>query len=223
MSWYKKDIEEAAKVEGGGNYLSESGIYDIEIIAAFVDTNDSGARTINLYVDYNGQDQTLYGAIRLDNNDGTRNFQAGLLDKLMTVANLDDLSAPEEGTLPIGKEGADRDVAVLTDLCDVSAKIHLQMEYKIYQGKMQERKVIKAFFTPEGASAEEILNETEAGKRLATIIEKGYDKNITYKDGATEENVAQWIASGRKDGVTAASGSESSSSAPRSKPKFGRK
>lgn len=222
MAFFKVDTTAASKQEGG-NHINTSGIYDVTIKNIIVDINDKGARSLNLYVDNAGTPQVLFGAIKLDNNDGTPNFQAALFSKLCVVAGVEDVSDPEEATLPIGKDKADKDVAVLPDFVDIDVKMRVQMEYSIvpegYQkaGQISEKKVIKAFYTAEGASANEILNETEVGVNLEKDMK--YADNVTYKDGLTAESVAAWIAGGRQG--TVAGSSAPKTAAP--KPTFGKK
>lgn len=209
MAFFKVDTTAAAKQEGG-NFINQSGIYDVTIKNVIVDINDKGARSLNLFVSNNGTDQVLYSAIKLDNNDGTPNFQAALFSKLCVVCGIEDIADPEEATLPIGKAGAAKDVAVLPDFVDLDVKMRVQMEYSVIpegyakSGQISEKKVIKGFYTATGASAEEILNETEAGVKLAK--DEVYAENVTYKDGLTEETVQAWISSGRGADAPATAG-----------------
>lgn len=220
MAFFKANVAEAAKASTGGNYISKSGVYDVTIKAITVDVNDKGARTLGFYVSHNDQDQMLYGALRLDNNDGSPSFQASAFNKLCIIAGLEDVSDPEEATLPIGKEGADKDVAVLPDFTDLDVKMWIQFEYSIVPdgyakaGEISEKRLIKGFYAPDGTSADEIINETESGVRFAK--DSKYHENTSYKDGLTEESVQAWIAAGRKG-----SPAPSKSAAP--KPSFGKK
>ncbi len=217
MAFFKVSVEEAAKASTGGNYINQSGVYDVAIKAIIVDYNDKGARTLNFYVDHNGQEQVIYGALRLDNNDGTPSFQAAQFNKLCVIAGLDVVSEPEEATLPIGKEGADKDVAVLPDFQDLDVKLWIQQEYSVYEGSIKEKKLIKGFYAPNGASADEIINETEIGARFAK--DEKYHTNTSYKDNLTEEVVQKWISEGRKEGTMG-----KTTTAPKAsfgKPKFG--
>lgn len=201
MGFFKVNTEEASKVEGGGsNYVTQSGIYDIVLKALIVDVNDKGARTLNPYFSVNDQDQVIYGGIRLDNNDGSANFQANVFNKLCVVCGLEDIEDPVEATLPIGKGGIDKDVAVLPDFEEIPLKMRVQMEYSVYNGQIQEKKVIKTFYREDGAEASEILNESEVGVKLEK--DQAYASNVTYKDDLTAEVVAEWIANGRTGGAT---------------------
>ena len=213
MSFFKTDLVSASKQEGG-NFINTSGIYDVIIKAIIVDTNDKGARSLNFYVDNNGTEQVIYGGIRLDNNDGSANFQANTFNKLCVIAGLDSVENPVEATLPIGPKGAAKDVAVLPDFEEFECKMRVQMEYSVptqgaNAGKIRESKNIKAFYRTDGASSDEIINETEVGVKLAK--DTVYADNITYKesskgagDAPTPEEVTAWIAAGRGASATPA-------------------
>jgi len=226
-SFFKVDLTAASKSEGGSNTINKSGIYDVTLKNIIVDINDKGARTLNLFVDNNGTAQVMYGAIRLDNNDGSANFQAGLFSKLAVVCGIEDISDPEEAELPIGKGGIAKEVAILPDFQDIELKMRVQMEYSIVPegyakaGQISEKKVIKAFYTDSGASAEEILNETEAGVKLAKDM--AYAENVTYKDGLTEEAITAWVAGGRDSGTASAPATKAAPKASFGKPSFGKK
>jgi len=91
------------------------------------------------------------------------------------------------------------------------------MEYTKFNNKIQERKVIKGFYRlSDGASAEEIVNETEAGLQMEK--DQKYVNNITYKDGLTPEDIATWIAGGRQN-----AGGSAAPKAAAKKPSFGKK
>lgn len=214
MSFFQVNREQAAKQEGG-NHINSSGIYDITVLAPIVSTNDKGARTIDFYVDHNGTDQVIYGGLRLENNDGSANFSAAIFNKFCVIADVDDISAPEEAELPIGKEKAMKEVNVLADLADIECKIRIQMEYSKYQGEIKEKKVIKGFYRADGASSQEIINETEVGVNLGK--DEAYADNVTYKDGLTEEDIVAWVAAGRTGGASAGG------STPAPKPSFSKK
>ena len=184
----KKD---AASVSDGGSYINQSGIYDVTLKIVSVDVGDNGSTALNFNVDYQGSDQTFYG-LRLTNNDGSENFGAKVFNKLCVVAGVDAVSDPEVQEHKLGKDQTPTDLAVLTDFTDLPVKVRIQYEYSKYQGKIQEKKVIKAFYREDGASASEILNETPVGVQLAKDL--NYASNITYKDGLTAEDVAAWKA-----------------------------
>ena len=53
------------------------------------------------------------------------------------------------------------------------------------------------------SSAEEIIAGEKQGERLAKVEEK-YASNISYKDGVTPEQVAEWVKGGRVKGTASA-------------------
>lgn len=213
----KKDLEQSS----ASNYLNASGCYPINIIAPFASASRNGSVSVDMYIDHKEQKQVIYGNLRITNNDGTTNaIGSKIFNQLMIIADVDDVSEPIDATLPIGKSGADTDVGVLEDLADIDVILRLQMEYSVYNGSIQEKKVIKGFFRAEDmASAEEIVNETEAGVQYAK--EEKYFTNITFKDGLDAEAIEAWIAAKRPKGT--AGGSAGGGAAATKKPSFGKK
>ena len=223
MSFFKKSVKAEDLKEGGNsNYINQSGLYDVNIIVPFLG-GTSKSPVVELFIEYNDQKQPLYGNMRITNNDGSENFGAKVFNKLLVIADVEEVADPIDATLPIGKDGADKDVAVFEDLSDINVKVHVQMEYSVYNGSIQEKKIIKNFYREDGASAEEIVNETEVGVSLAKS--EKYFNNVTYKDGLTAEQVTEWISAGRpKDTAGSSPASAGASKKPSfSKKKFGSK
>ena len=184
--------KEAIQETGGSSYISKSGVYDVVIKFASIDVSKNGAESINFNIDYNGNSQTIYGPYVTSKDGDTLEIGAKLINKLAIIAGMgdgDDFEVEEE-THNVGKDNKPQDFNVITNFSELPVKIQLQEEYKKYEGEIRKAMVIKGFFREDGASAEEIINETEIGKRLATILEKYADK-VTYKD-VTEEEVAAW-------------------------------
>lgn len=218
MSFFKASkSKEDLKQSSGSAYLNTSGCYPVNIIAPFASVSKGGSTSVDLFVEHEGQKQVIYGNLRVTNNDGSPNaIGAKTFNQLMIVADVEEVGEPVDAELPIGKNGADTDVGVLEDLADVDCILRIQMEYSSYNGNIQEKKVIRGFFRAgDNASAEEIVNETEAGVQYEKEVK--YFDNITYKDGLDADAIAVWVAAGRPKG-TAGSGGE----APK-KPAFGKK
>lgn len=186
---------DATSINDGGSYISKSGIYDVTLKVVSVKVNEHNARSLDFNVDYNGSTQVFYG-LKLDNNDGSENFEAKIFNKLCVIAGLDTVSDPEVQEHKLGKDQTPTDLAVLTDFTDLPVKIRVQFEYSIWNGKIQEKRLIKAFYREDGASASEIINKTEIGVQLAKDMK--YAENVTYKDGLTAEAVAEWKANKAK-------------------------
>lgn len=224
MAFMKVQKEVVEKVGGDSNYITTSGLYDVTLKAVTVDVNDNGARTLGLFIEHNGQAQMLYGALPLDLYDASKEIESNVatLQRLAVIANIENISDPEEVELPIGKAGAMKDVAVLPDFEDLECKIFIKLAYsKSKDGKVYENRTLVNVFRADGASADEIVNETEVGVRLAK--QEKYFTDIKYKD-ITKEEVDAWIAGGR-NGTVSTTGATSSAPKPSfgKKPAFGKK
>jgi hypothetical protein len=194
----KKD---QSSIQDGGNYINKSGIYPVTIKTVSVVVNNKGARSLNFNVDYKGSNEVFYG-LKLDNNDGSENFEAKIFNKLVVIAGLDVVSDPEIQEHLLGKDRIPTDLAVLTDFTDLPVKIRVQFEYSKYNGEIKERRLIKAFYREDGASAAEIINGTQPGVQLSKDM--AYAENVTYRDGLTAEEVAAWKAAKKSGGATPA-------------------
>lgn len=197
MAFMKVDLSEENIKDytgDGSNYLNESGMYEITIKSAIVDTSAKGAESITLWFDHKGQEQPLFQAIRLTNNDGGDNIGKDLFHKLCGIIGMEngyDIPDPVKRNVPMGKKGADKECSVLEDFDDFPIHIRLQMEYGMYNGEIQERKNIRNVFRFEDkASASEIANASDFGKQYE--IELEYANKVTYKDGLTEEDIVEW-------------------------------
>jgi hypothetical protein len=218
--------EEAVKEESSGNYINSSGMYDVILEAMWVDTNDKGARTIGLLVTYNDTIQPIYSAFRLDNNDGSPNFEQRMFNKFLICCGVESLNEPEMADLPIGKGKADKEVPVFTDseLHGVEVTLRIAMEYGKYNGNITEKKKVKGVYRiSDKATASEIVNGAEAGKQYEK--DTAYAQKDIYRDNLTEAEVTEWVNAGRpKDGGGNTSGSTSFNfGANKPKPKFGKK
>ena len=202
----KVNTSSAAIAESSGaSYIASSGIYDVVIKFASVDVSKNGAEQVNFNIDYNGNSQTIYGPWVTNKAGEPVEIGMKLINKLAIIAGLgmgDELSIDQE-THNVGKDNKPKDFAVITDFSDVAVKIRLQEEYSVNPNtkEIQKALVPKAFFRADGASAEEISNDTEIGKRLALETEK-YASNVTYRDNLTEADVTAWKES-KKSGTSA--------------------
>ena len=198
MAFFTAKVDQQS-IKDGGNYISASGIYDVTIKTVSVKVNDKGARSLDFNVDYMGSSAVFWG-LKLDNNDGSANFEANIFNKLVIIAGLDAVSDPEIQEHKLGKDQVPTDLSVLTDFTDLPVKMRIQLEYSKYNGQIKERRLIKAFYREDGAAASEIVNGTQPGVQLAK--DEAYADNITYKDGLLPEDVTAWKAA-KKSGGTA--------------------
>lgn len=211
--------KEAISETSGGNYISKSGVYDATIKFASLDVSKNGAESINFNLDYNGNEQTIYGPYITDKEGNTLDIGAKLINKLAVIIGMEegDTYEVEEETHAVGKDKKPQEFSVITNFSDQPIKVHLQEEYSISKGgandgQIRKSMVIKNFFREDGASAEEIVNGTEVGKRLASTLEK-YASNVTYKDDLTPEMVEEWKK------AKASEGSKPATPAPKATPK----
>ena len=222
---FMKVNKEVVEKAGGSAFIGASNIYEVTLNAVTVDINEKGARTVGLYVNVGGTDQMLYGALPLDLYDNSQELDNNVacLQRLAVIAGLEDIEDPEEATLPIGKGGADKDVMVLPGFEDVECKIWMKQEfYKSAAGKIGENRLLKDVFTMENASADEIINETEAGVKYTKREQYFTDtKYGTQKAPLTEQEVQDWVDAGRPDTSGSGGGSKPASSRP--KASFGKR
>jgi hypothetical protein len=217
--------KEALQETSGGSYISQSGIYDVTVKFASVDVSKGGAESINFNLDYNGNSQTIYGPYVTDKAGNTLEIGAKLINKLAVINGMgdgDDFEIEEE-THAVGKDNKEQEFAVITNFTDLPLKIRLQEEYSRNPktSEITKKMIIKNFFREDGASAEEIVNGGEIGKRLETEQAK-YASNVTYADSSkgagdapTPEEVAEWKAA-------KAAGAASATPKPKAKPAAGK-
>lgn len=208
MGFFKVDTSEenVRDYSGEGSaYINKSGIYDVVIKAVIVEKTQNGSEFLNLWIEHQGQEQPIFQAMRLTNNDGSPNLGAKLFTKLCVILGADngqEIADPVSRMIPIGKGGEEKECMVLEDFDDMPVKMRVQMEYSIYDGKIQQSKTIRNFYRyTDNATASEIINNSEEkGKQYASDEE--YADKVTYKDGLTEEEVQAWLKerrSGKKD------------------------
>lgn len=198
--------EQVRDFSGSSNYLNKSGMYEVIIKDLIVDVTQNNSQHINMFLEYNGQEQIIFQAMRLTNNDGSPNVVGcALFNKLNVICGAGDgaeVSDPVEKTLPIGKGGEMKECYVLEQFSDTPIILRLQMEYSLYDGKIQERKAIRNFFrVTDKATASEIVNNSDT-KGAQYAKEEEIAEVTTYKDGLTEEAVQNWIKGGRNNNVT---------------------
>ena len=195
MKFKVNTAADAVQETNGSSYIASSGIYPVEIAFASIDVSKGGAESVNFNLNYNGNSQTIYGPYVTDKQGSTLEIGAKLINKLAIIAGMtdgDDFEVEQESHT-VGKDNKEVEFAVITNFSELPIQIHLQEEYSINPTKneIQKRLVVKNFFREDGASAEEIVNGSDIGKRIEITREK-YASNITYKDDLTPEAVQEW-------------------------------
>lgn len=192
----KTDEENVKDYSGdGGKWINKSGMYDIVLKAVTVNSSAKGSEYLNLWLEYQGQEQTVYLAMRITNTDGSPNLGQKLFNKLCIVSGATegaDIGDPVSRMIPMGKGGEEVECMVLEEFDNVPITMRVQMEYSMYNGEVQESKSVRNFFRFEDkATASEIVNNSDdKGKQFA--IEQEQADRITYRDGLTEEDIAEW-------------------------------
>lgn len=212
--------EDVAKASGGASFIGTSGIYDVTVQAVTVDQNEHGAVSLGFYVDLgNDNKQMLYGALPMATYDNSKVLEGNqkTFGTLCTIAGVDLETnfEPIEASLPIGKAGAAKDVAIFEEFEDVEVKMWIKQDY--YRKKdrsIGESRTVKGFFrTEDNASGDEIINESEAGVRYEK--QSKYFTDVGYKD-VTEDEVQEMIDA-RKSGGSAPKKPAPATTAKRSK------
>ena len=225
MSFFKSSKRAEDVKQGGSSHINASGFYPVTILAPVVSVGAKGSTSVDFFLESNGQKQIIYGNLRTTNNNDAEGNEvpnkigAKIFNQLMIIGDLDELDDPVEVDLPIGPKESMKTVAAIEEMADMEAIMRIQMEYGIYKGNITEKKVIKAFFRADKASAEEIVNESDIG--TAYEKEMKYKDNVTYKDEITPEQVTAWIAAKRPKGTGGAG--DTSTQTSKAKPGFGEK
>lgn len=206
MSFFNTSVKAEDLAEQDGNFLNKSGIYDVILKIVSVDINDKQARSLNFNVEYNNAPATLYG-LKLDNNDGTPNFQRAIFNRLCVIAGLETVNDPETETHKLGKDGVERELLVLKDFEGMPVKVRVQTEFSKYNGEIKKRLVIRNFYRDgDGATAEEIaLDANGETVTLGAKLEKdrAYADDVTYQNGVTAEEAAAYSSSNKSGGSAA--------------------
>lgn len=197
----------------GSSYIAKSGIYDVDIKFVSQEETKNGAIQFNFTIEHNGNQQTIWGPI-VQKKDGTPN-EIGLLlvNKLGIIAGMTDGDELEfsETTHKVGKDQKEMEFVTIDQFDDLPIKIRLQEVYSQYNGTIRKAMDIRGVYRQaDGASAQEIVDETGYGDQLAK--DEAYASNVTYNDGLTEEDIVAWRES-------KASGASTPKTAPKIKAK----
>ena len=217
----KEDVAKAST--GGASFIGTSGIYDVTILAVVADENEHGAVSFGFYVDLgNDHKQMLYGALPMAHYDNSQILESNqkTFGALCTIAGVDIETdfEPVEASLPIGKAGAAKDVAILEEFEDVAVKMWIKQDYyRKGNGEIGESRTVRGFFrTEDNASADEIINGTTPGERYAR--QEKYFNDVGYKD-VTEEEVKEMIDA-RKGGGSGSAPKKAAPAATAKRSKF---
>jgi len=180
---------------GSTNYIDSSGMFEVILKAVIVDTSSNGSEFINLYVDYNGQEQPIYQAIRLTNNDGSQNLGYGIFNKFCIVCGATgegtEINDPVSRILPIGPKGENLECMVLEDFDELPVILKIKKEWYDFENPKAHKSVQNVFRFEDKATASEIVNNTPPGKQYEKELEKA--NIVKYRDNLTEEIVQAYF------------------------------
>ena len=214
----------------GGKFLNKSGMYnDVTIKALVYDEAENGGAVINFYINHQGEDQVVYGDLRVANKGGAENkIGHETLNELLVVLDVDGLDEPVEAELPIGKKKAPKDVMVFEEIAEELVTIKIMNKYSVWNNNIMEKTVISKFYrNDDKATAAEIVLDAEKPGEVALGTKFGKDEefaqNVKYEDGLTAEQVNAWLKAKKPKG-TAGAGAAASSKPSFKKPtkKFGK-
>jgi hypothetical protein len=193
--------KDAVAETSGSSYISKSGLYPLTIDFVSISTSKNGAQSLNFNITHDGNPQTIYGQT-IVNTDGKPN-EIGMkfLNKLGIVCGMDegDELDVEEEEHAVGKDSKVQTFAVIQQFSNQDVIMHLQEEYTEYKGEIRKAMVIRNIFRADKATAEEIVNDSDIGKRYAETEAK-YATTVSYKDGLTPERIEEWKASKAAEG-----------------------
>lgn len=192
--------QDAVKDSGGNSFIGQSGIYDVTLNFVSLSETKNGAQQVNFNLDYNGNQQTIYGFIVANTNGEPNEIGMRLVNKLGVIAGMeegDELDVEEE-THKVGKDNKEQDFDVITHFSDLGCKIRVQVEYSNYNGEIRRNLVIRNFFREDGASAQEIVNDSDEIGKQYKMEEEKYSSTPSYQDGVTPEEAEEFEEAQRK-------------------------
>jgi hypothetical protein len=193
--------KDAVAETSGSSYISKSGLYPLTIDFVSIATSKNGAQSLNFNITHDGNAQTIYGQTIVNTDGKPNDIGMKFLNKLGIVCGMDegDELDVEEEEHAVGKDSKVQTFAVIQQFSNQDVIMHLQEEYTEYKGEIRKAMVIRNIFRADKATAEEIVNDSDIGKRYAETEAK-YATTVSYKDGLTPERIEEWKATKAAEG-----------------------
>jgi hypothetical protein len=193
--------KDAVAETSGSSYISKSGLYPLTIDFVSIATSKNGAQSLNFNITHDGNPQTIYGQTIVNTDGKPNDIGMKFLNKLGIVCGMDegDELDVEEEEHAVGKDSKVQTFAVIQQFSNQDVIMHLQEEYTEYKGEIRKAMVIRNIFRADKATAEEIVNDSDIGKRYSETEAK-YATTVSYKDGLTPERIEEWKASKAAEG-----------------------
>jgi hypothetical protein len=207
--------KDAVAETSGSTYISKSGLYPVTIDFVSIATSKNGAQSLNFNITHDGNGQTIYGQTIVNTDGKPNDIGMKFLNKLGIVCGMDegDELDVEEEEHAVGKDSKVQTFAVIQQFSNQDVIMHLQEEYTEYKGEIRKAMVIRNIFRADKATAEEIVNDSDIGKRYAETEAK-YATTVSYKDGLTPERIEEWKASKAAEGSSKTATKPTTSKAP---------
>lgn len=207
--------KDAVAETSGSSYISKSGLYPVTIDFVSIATSKNGAQSLNFNITHDGNAQTIYGQTIVNTDGKPNDIGMKFLNKLGIVCGMDegDELDVEEEEHAVGKDSKVQTFAVIQQFSNQDVIMHLQEEYTEYKGEIRKAMVIRNIFRADKATAEEIVNDSDIGKRYAETEAK-YATTVSYKDGLTPERIEEWKASKASEGSSKTATKPTTSKAP---------
>jgi hypothetical protein len=207
--------KDAVAETSGSSYISKSGLYPLTIDFVSISTSKNGAQSLNFNITHDGNPQTIYGQTIVNTDGKPNDIGMKFLNKLGIVCGMDegDELDVEEEEHAVGKDSKVQTFAVIQQFSNQDVIMHLQEEYTEYKGEIRKAMVIRNIFRADKATAEEIVNDSDIGKRYSETEAK-YATTVSYKDGLTPERIEEWKASKAAEGSSKTSTKPTTSKAP---------
>lgn len=183
---------------GAGLAINKSGLYNIQIIKAYVKLKEgTSAKTLNLRVKVEGSEGQQVLFIRQTNKDGKENFEKILLDKLLVVCGIEEVKR----LIPTRFTYKDKEYMedCIQELENKKVIVQIKQEFDQWEGKINERFVVKNFFrVDDKATAVEIVEQKDFGKKYESLDDE-YVNATVYKNGVTAQQAKAYLDA-RKSG-----------------------
>lgn len=192
---------EAIKLTGDGGtglVINKSGLYNIQIVKAYMKLKEgTSSKTLSLRVKVDGAEGQQVLFIRQTNKDGKENFEKILLDKLLVVCGIEEVKR----LIPTRFTYKDKEYMedCIQELENKRVIVQIKQEFDQWEGKINERFVVKNFFRVEDkATAVEIVEQKNFGKKYESLDDE-YINATVYKNGVTAQQAKAYLDARRGD------------------------
>ena len=188
MGFYNFNEEGALAADSAqsGSKVLDTGVYKVTVVTASKVIASTGATGIDwsIHVEGSKYPNMVYGMWVFKSN-GDRIFNMDIVDSLMGIVGVKTLT---EFDKMIDVKGGTKQVTALKELDGVKCQVAIQKEFDAYNGKVTEKNIIKAFFTPDGKTYAESVGNKPA-KQIEYYRNKLKDNETTaYKQFKAEGN-----------------------------------